>query len=442
MRPLSDSGQPALGLREQERRASEQRTAMVAALIGPLVHKLSNLLLAVSGLAELAARRPNAPESGENLRLVSQESQRAMALLRALAELAKPAGRETVTLDAVPRIGALVDALRPWLQEQQVELALKITGSALGRWPERALEQSLLLLLLGPWFEGTELPPGGPGEPAPVGRDAPGAYPGSAGSSGSHSPRPVRRARLVTRTRRGLVWLSGVMPLPESWLPGHSRALDLTQLPGLRLRVWRRGPLSWRGFAFPLAQAGVGAAGVGQALRAPQATVQSSGSRAPEGALPSAAAQATNPAPSRPLPTGGMRPANRVLLIGGPESQLTAEVLAEAGYRVEHAQSLGEARRLLELLTPDLLLAEDPVGAPGAEWLRLSGEAQAVHGTRLGQLAAGAGLPAPRLPAPVRPAELLAFVQRLLAASPAAPLPSRQPEATPPPAQPWSGRWS
>jgi hypothetical protein len=265
---------------------------------------------------------------------------------------------------------------------------------------------------------------------------------GPTGAAASHASRAVRRARLSTRTRRGLIWLVGDMPLPEPWNPGTARALEWTQLPGLRLRVWRRGSLAWRGFAFPLAQAGVGSTAVGQAFRSSHAATRSNSAPTGAGALPGAAAQAASPGPSSQLPTGGLRPANRVLLIGGPESQLTAEVLAEAGYRVEHAQSLGEARRLLEFLAPDLLLAEDPVGAPGAEWLRLSGEAQASHGTRLGQLAMGAGLPAPRLPAPVRPAELLAFVQRLLAAPPAAPLPSRQPDATPPPAQPWSGRWS
>jgi hypothetical protein len=55
------------------------------------------------------------------------------------------------------------------------------------------------------------------------------------------------------------------------------------------------------------------------------------------------------------------------------------------------------------------------------------------------------GLPAPRLPAPLRPAELLAFVERLLQphSGPGGPPepPAWHPFDAPPPARPGPGRW-
>jgi hypothetical protein len=428
----SESDQHAESLLAGDRVSGEQRCAMVAALIGPLVHKLSNLLLAVSGLAELAARRPGAPESNQNLGLVTAESKRATTLLRALAELAKPAGVEAITLDAVPRIVGLAEVLRPWLQERQIELVLQVSGCAFARWPERALEQGLLALLIGPWFEDS-----------------------AALAQPAADRRRARRARLMTRQRRGQVWLCGAVPLPAVQGTGRGLPRATPDWLGLRVRTWRSSRDAWLGFQLPLAPSS--ASQLASAAELP--TPARSPARDPAPAQPLAALGHSAPrtvSTGSALPgsgasgedahraTGGLRSAGRLLLVGGPESQLTAEVLVEAGYRVELAQSLEEARGLLARCAPELLLMEDSVGASNDDWLRFSGEARAMFGTRLGQLGLGVGLPAARLPAPVRPAELLGFVRHLLQGS-AGPfsglLPAWQRQPAPPPAPPSSGRW-
>lgn len=423
------------------------REALVCSLVGPLVHKLSNTLLAVSGLAELAARRPSAASNGDNLRLVTEESQHAVALLRCLAELARPAGDRPVPQDLTPRLRGLGDLLRPWLHERQLELELRLPPSLLGEWPERGVEQTLLLALCGPWL----------------------AQPGAA------ARRSGRRARLACRTRHGQLWLCLASSLPEAEpAPGDSPAPDRsgperagleragsalprapagaprpddgsTMGPGgpaaargfgrpaslppcpigsaaPRRRDLRLSSGSWRCLAWPLglaSPAGQHSAGLLPST-APGSLGPSAPLTRPPATIPGPGARAPSPAPPPPRRA-------RLLLVGGPDSELTAEVLAGEGHQVERAGSLAEARRSLARQIPEALLIEDFAGAPGFEWLRFSGEAQAIHGTRVGQLGAGVGLPAPRLPAPLRPAELLAFVQRLLAPPPASADPSGPP---------------
>jgi hypothetical protein len=395
------------------------RQALVCSLVGPLVHKLSNTLLAVSGLAELAARRPSAASNGDNLRLVTEESQHAVALLRCLAELARPAGELPLPQDLAPRLVGLADLLRPWLHERQLELELRLPASLAGHWPERAVEQALLLALCGPWLE----------------------------QRGEAVGRSRRRARLSVRQRRGQSWLCLALSLPPQAsaapqdLRDHGAEPDARGYSPLRRRDLRAPQGAWRALAWPLGPADSGV----PAAAAPSASAQRPDAlESPLAPAPAASAPTPPPAPM-PAPKAAPPRRARLLLVGGPDSELTAEVLAEAGHQVERAGSLAEARRSLGRQVPEALLIEDFAGAPGYEWLRLSGEAQAIHGTRIGQLGAGVGLPAPRLPAPVRPAELLAFVERLLTprtVSGGQPEPPAwHPFDPPPPARPGPGRW-